>query len=111
MAKRADVNKSQMIRDAVKAHPDKAPAEIAAILRQDGVAVTGQYVSTIKSNDKKARRAKRGGGARRAKTMRAAPGNGLGPVGAALDFIRSAGSLEAAKQALTTLEEIGKVVR
>jgi hypothetical protein len=45
------VNKSQLIRDALTAMPDKAPTEIAEALNsKHGLKLSGQYVSTIKSN-------------------------------------------------------------
>jgi hypothetical protein len=105
-SKREAVNKSQAIRDALDAHPDKSPSEIAEDLKAKGLDVNAQYVSTIKSNAKaKSRRSKlvrKGrGGAR----------NGMGPVSAALAFIREAGGLEAAKHALETVEEIRMTLR
>ena len=51
MAKRRRaVNKSQKIRDALAANPDKSPAEISALLKAEGLKVKPQYVSTIKAN-------------------------------------------------------------
>ncbi len=51
MAKKsASGNKSQAIRDALAAHPDKGPKEIAALLVEQGFKVNAQYVSIIKSN-------------------------------------------------------------
>jgi hypothetical protein len=100
------VNKSQAIRDALAAHPDKSPSEIAEELKAKGLDVNAQYVSTIKSNAK----AK----GRRSKLVRRGRGlvrNGLGPMGAALVFIRAAGGLEQAKHALQTVEEIRQAVR
>ena len=105
-SKREAVNKSQAIRDALDAHPDKSPSEIAEDLKAKGLDVNAQYVSTIKSNAKaKSRRSKlvrKGrGGAR----------NGMGPVSAALAFIREAGGLENARDALRTIEEIQHAVQ
>jgi hypothetical protein len=119
MARRGGVNKSQAIRDALAANPDKSPSEIAEVLKSQGVKVTGTYVSNIKSTAKTARKARRAG-------RRAGPAmgrtsaigfevrNGIvaqNPIVAALNLVRSAGSLEAARQALGTVEEIGKAVR
>jgi hypothetical protein len=49
---RATVNNSQAIRDALEAHPEKSPSEIAENLKAKGLDVNAQYVSTIKSNTK-----------------------------------------------------------
>lgn len=108
-SKRETVNKSQAIRDALLAHPDRSPSEIAEELKAKGLDVSAQYVSTIKSNSKLKGR-KRKVVTRRMPAARAAR-NGLGPVGAALEFIRAAGGLEEAKHALQTVEEIRKAVR
>jgi hypothetical protein len=116
MAKGA-VNKSQMIRDALKANPRKSPSQIAEILKADGLSVTGQYVSTIKSNWKKSRRrnARREltmrGTARRTRRGRTSRPSSMGGIPAALEFIRSAGGLEQAKSILQTIEEISTSVR
>ena len=58
-SKKEAVNKSQAIRDALDANPDKSPSEIAEELKARGLDVNAQYVSTIKSNAKaKSRRTK-----------------------------------------------------
>jgi hypothetical protein len=49
------VNKSDAVRAALEAHPDKMPREIAELLRADGLDVRPQLVSTIKSNLKTSR--------------------------------------------------------
>ncbi len=106
MAKKADVNKSALIREAVAAHKDKTPTEIAALLNQShGLKISGQYVSTIKSNALKKRR----GGRRGGRKSMAGGGAGSGFT-AALEFIKASGGLEAAKTTLGTLEEIGKAL-
>jgi hypothetical protein len=108
-SKRETVNKSQAIRDALEAHPNKSPLEIAEDLKAKGLNVNAQYVSTIKSNAKSKGRKKRI--AKRGRPAGRASRNGLGPVGAALEFIRAAGGLEEAKHALQTVEEIRQAVR
>ncbi len=107
--KKESVNKSQAIRDALEAHPDKSPSEIAEDLNDKGLDVNAQYVSTIKSNAK-AKGRRRKVVTRRKPSLRATR-NGLGPVGAALEFIRAAGGLEEAKHALQTVEQIRMAVR
>jgi len=111
MAKKAAVNKSALIREALASHRGTAPSEIATLLNEKhGLKLTGQYVSTIKSNALK-KKGRRGGsrGAGR-KSMVRAGGTGMAGVPAALEFIKAAGGLEAAKSALGTLEEIGKAL-
>jgi len=108
-SKREIINKSQAIRDALEAHPKKSPSEIAEALKANGLDVNAQYVSTIKSNAKvKGRKRKI---VKRRKPAARASRNGLGPVGAALEFIRAAGGLDEAKHALQTVEEIRQAVR
>lgn len=108
-SRKEGVNKSQAIRDALQAHPDKSPSEIAEALKAKGLDVNAQYVSTIKSNAKnKGRKTKL---VRRGKAATGRKRSEFGPVGAALHFIRQAGSLEMARQALQAVEEIRHAVR
>lgn len=114
MAK-GEVNKSQMIRDALKAHRRKTPSQIAVLLKEQGLSVTGQYVSTIKSNWKKSRRRNarttltmRGTARRTRGRVRAVSNSG---ISSALEFVKAAGGLAAAKSALATLEEIRSALR
>jgi len=111
MAKKEEPNKSQAIRDALKAHKGKSPAEIAEILKGKGIEVSGPYVSTIKSNMGKGKKGKKG----RRKKHGTGVGTGIAAdmaaVPAALEFIKAAGGLEAAKAALGTVEEIAGAVK
>ncbi len=109
MAKKSAVNKSQAIRDALNAHPDKSPSEIAELLKADGITISAQYVSTIKSNAKiKAKRRVIG---RRGRPARPVAASGMSTMDAALALIRAAGGLEQAKNVLSTIEQISQVVR
>jgi hypothetical protein len=104
MAKKAPAlgNKSQAIRDALAANPDKSPKEIAELLSTQGYKLNAQYVSTIKSN---AAAKSRGG----RKVVRRRPGAAsvnASPMTAALEFIRAAGGLAQAKSVLDTIEQI-----
>jgi hypothetical protein len=115
---RDEINKSQAIREALKANPDKSPSEIAELLKAKGIEVNGPYVSTIKTNMRKTRRAvrKMRRGIRRAGRLSRIGGgnatdNGLAVMNAAIEYMRIAGGLEQAKAALTTIEQIGKAMQ
>lgn len=108
MAK-AKVNKSALIREAIATHPEKSPIEISELLKTQGLKVPPQYVSTVKSNSK-TKGSKKGKRSKR-KSARALRGqNGMGAVNAAVEFVKSAGGLEAAKAALGTIETISKAL-
>ncbi|MSR58277.1 MAG: hypothetical protein EXS05_11475 [Planctomycetaceae bacterium] len=102
------VNKSAAIRDALKAHRDKTPLELSELLKADGLKVSTTYISTIKSKMKMKRKARKA--SRKAAISVPSPGNRHTPLDAAVEFIKSAGGLEAAKAALGTVEEIGKAL-
>lgn len=109
-----EVNKSQAIRDALRANPDKSPSEIAELLKAQGIEVNGQYVSTIKTNMRKTRQAVRKvrryvrrAGRRTGLSGGTQTDNGLTVVNAAIEFVKIAGSLEQAKAALGAIENIG----
>lgn len=110
MAKKSAVNKSQAIRDALASNPDKSPSEIAELLKADGISISAQYVSTIKSNAKI--KAKRRVISRRGRPARVMGGGGaMNTMEAALALIKAAGGLDQAKNVLSTIEQISQVVR
>src|SRR5262245_60158104 len=104
MAKRK-TNKSQLIRDALKAHRGKSPSEISAILKSQGYDIPPQYVSNVKVLLKR-RRAKRKG----MRVAKPTEGTGFAAVDAALALVKASGGLEGAKKALSTIEEIARGV-
>lgn len=118
MAKsKEEINKSQAIREALRAHRDKTPIEIAELLKAKGVDVSAQYVSTIKSNmrrtSKAVRKVRRGiqqAGRRSHLNGTSHFGNGLQVINAAVELLKIAGGVEQAKEALATVEEIGKAM-
>ena len=59
MAKKPKVNKTQAVREYLKANPQATPKETAAALSKKGVKITTGHVSNIKSTLKKVRRAKK----------------------------------------------------
>ncbi len=98
------LNKSQLIREALSANKKKTPAEIAAILNEKhGLKLSGQYVSTIKSNAAKKRRGGR-------KSRASGAGNGFGAMGTALEFIKAAGGIKEAQETLSAIEQISGVI-
>ena len=106
MAKRAasGVSKPDAIRSALREHSDKGPSEIAVILQKQGVDVTASYISVVKSSLKSKRR---GQGKRvlvRANSDRVSVRRS--PLAAAVEFVRAVGGIEAAKQAIASIEEI-----
>ena len=103
MAKKAGVNKSQAIRDALRDNPGKPPRTIAEILKGKGVTVTAQYVSMVKSTSKGKRKKKT------VKIRKLKRGGSLAPLAAAIEFIRATGGIEAAKSALAAVEAIKKL--
>jgi hypothetical protein len=119
MAKsKEETNKSQAIRDALRANRDKTPIEIAELLKTKGVEVNAQYVSTIKSNMRKTskavRKVRRGiqrAGRRSHLNGVSQFGKGLHVINAAVELLKVAGGIEEAKAALSTVEEIGKAMQ
>jgi hypothetical protein len=114
MAKKASApaNKSQAIREALAANPDKSPKEITELVTAQGHKVTPAYVSIVKYNLSKASgktsrkvvvRRKVG---RPARGGRAVTVTGMGAMEAALSFVQAAGGLDQAKRTLSLLESI-----
>ena len=102
--KRAAVNKSLEIRQALTDNPGMKPKEIAAVLEAKGVHVTPAYVSIVKSNTKGKKKTKRV-----VRIMKRKASGGLGPLGAAIEFIRAAGGVQQAQRALAAIEELRRL--
>ena len=100
MAKKV-VNKSQIVRDYLAAHPEAMPKEVMAALAGQGIKVSRVHVSTIKSKLKK------GGGAGRKRRQAEATGHPGHPL--------AGRALTAAKPAKAdgaiTLQQIRTVAR
>lgn len=58
MAKKK-VNKTQAVRDYLKAHPEATSGEIAAALNKKGIEITANYAANIKTSLSKSRKAKK----------------------------------------------------
>ncbi len=54
MAKKSKVNKSQIVRDYLSAHPDAMPKDVRAALAKENIEVSRVLVSTIKNKLAKA---------------------------------------------------------
>ncbi len=52
-AKATGVNRAKAIRDYYQSHPNAKPLQVSAELKKQGIEVTAQYVSTIRSNSKR----------------------------------------------------------
>ncbi len=69
MAKKSKVNKSQVVRDYLAAHPDAMPKDVRAALAKEGIEVSRVLVSTVKN---KVNRASNGNKAARKATKKKA---------------------------------------
>ena len=87
MAKKAAVNKSQTVRDYLKAHPGTANKEVAEALTKQGIKISANHVANIKSKmavstGKRKRRSKA------AKAMSAKSGVSVHEIKAAFVFAK-----------------------
>jgi hypothetical protein len=99
---KASINKTQAIKDALKAHPRKGPKELSAMLTEQGLQISAAYISTIKFALKK----KRGPG--KAKPAAAGTSNEqwLATLMAAKKLAAQLGGVEAAKKAIDALSKL-----
>jgi len=102
MAKKQRVNKTQAVRDYLKAHRGAKSSEIAEALTKQGIKITVGHVANIKSKSKKRRRA--------VKAVVEKRGVGIPEIKAALALLKVCGTAGAAKEALAAAEEIKAMV-
>jgi hypothetical protein len=108
MAKKP-VNKSQTVRDYLKAHPSTANKEVAEALTKQGIEISPNYVAKVKSK----MAAGKGKRKRRHKAAEAAvvkTGIGINEIKAAFALLKHCGSIALAKEALAAAVEIQKIL-
>ena len=116
-APKADVNKSQEIKKALAASPDKPPKEIAEELTAKGVKVSAGFVSTVKTNlktkaAKTKKRAKKKAVAKKTAGKKPAPkasssaGITFDQLCMAKELAQQLGGVEKAKAALGALSQL-----
>ena len=108
MAKK-QVNKAQTVRDYLKAHPSIANKEIAEALTKQGIKISANHVSNIKSKMavSKGKRKRRG---KAATAMSTKSGIGVHEIKAAFGLLKQCGGIENARKSLDAAREIQKVL-
>jgi hypothetical protein len=102
MAKNEKVNKTHAVKEYLKANRKARNKEVVDALAKKGIAISANYVATIKTTSNKRRRAMRKVVAKR--------GIGIPEVKAALAFLKVMGGVKAANQALAVAQEIREIV-
>jgi arginine repressor len=105
-AKTSGVNKTQAVRDYLKANKKAKAQEVADALAEQGVAVTVGYVRTIRAKSKRRRRAVKAV----VENVASEGGVGVPEIKAAFAFLKTVGSAAMAKEALAAALEIKKIV-
>ena len=109
MAKKQTVNKSQTVRDYLKAHPGTANKEVADVLTKQGIKVSPNYVASVKGKMDvvKGKRKRR---RTAANAMSAKTGVDIHEIKAAFALLKHCGGIAEAKEALAAAVEIQKIM-
>jgi hypothetical protein len=102
MVKKERANKTQAVKEYLKANHKAKNQEVVDALAKKGIEISANYVSNIKATHNKRRRAVRKVVAKR--------GVGIPEVKAALAFLKVTRSVAAATQALAVAQEIREIV-
>jgi hypothetical protein len=102
MAKANGVNKSQAVREYLRANRKAKNKEVVEALAKKGITITANYVGNIKATHNRRARAGR--------KIAAKGGVGIPEVKAALAFLKLMGSVPKATQALAVAQEIREIV-
>lgn len=102
MAKKSEVNKSQAVREYLKANQKAKNQEVVDALAKKGITVNANYVGNIKATHNKRQRARR--------KVFDKGGVGIPEVKAALALLKLTKSVAAATQALKVAQEIREIV-
>ena len=102
MAKTEKVNKTQAVKEYLKANRKAKNQEVVEAMAKKGITIGANYVATIKTTHNR-----RGQAARK---VVAKGGVGIPEVKAALAFLKLTGSVAAATKALAVAQEIREIV-
>lgn len=102
MAKNEKVNKTQAVKEYLKANTKARNQAVVDALAKKGIKISANYVATIKATHNKRRQA--------ARKVVARGGVGIPEVKAALAFLKVMGSVAAATKALAVAQEIREIV-
>jgi hypothetical protein len=102
MAKKTGVNKTQAVKEYLKANRKAKNKEVVDALAKKGITITANYVGNIKATHNTRRKAMR--------KVAAKGGIDILQVKAALAFLKLTGSVKAATQALKVAQEIREIV-
>jgi hypothetical protein len=102
MTKIEKVNKTQAVKEFLKANPKAKNQVVVDALAKKGIIISANYVATIKTTHNKRRQATR--------KVVAKGGVGIPEVKAALAFLKLTGSVAAATKALAVAQEIREIV-
>jgi hypothetical protein len=102
MAKKLPANKTQAVKEYLKANPKSKNQAVVDALAKKGVTISANYVATIKATHNRRRQ--------EARTVVAKGGVGIPEVKAALAFLKIMGSVAKATKALAVAQEIREIV-
>jgi hypothetical protein len=102
VAKPVQVNKTQAVKEYLRANKKAKNKEVVEALAKKGITITANYVGNVKSTHNKRQRAVR--------KVVAKGGVGIPEVKAALAFLKVTGSVAAATQALAVAQGIREIV-
>jgi hypothetical protein len=103
MTKKAKLNKSQAVREYLKAHPGAMSKEIAAALSKQGIKITPAHVANIKSQAKAKRLVRK---AKAARPVAAAPQTAPAAV-----VVAEAPAMPANAITLDQIKAVGRMVK
>jgi len=106
MAEKQKVNKSQAVRDYLKANPGIGNTAVAAALTKSGIKVSPNYVASVKGKMKTRRKKVK----RAVRKVVAARGVGIPEIKAAFALMKLAGGVAGAKHALEAAQEIKDMI-
>ena len=102
MPKKHGINKSQAVRDYLKANPGVGNTEVAKSLTKSGIKVSPNYIAAVKGKMKTRRKKVK----RAVKSVTTTRGIGIPEVKAAFGLLKLTGGMAGAKAALEAAQEI-----
>ena len=106
----ATPSKAEAVREHLRNNPEASNDEVVTALKKQGITITPNYVSVVKSQARERERRKQVSQTGSSGQLAAAAGIGLQEIKMAANLIRAAGGVKEARMAIEAAEDIARAL-
>lgn len=109
-SKTARPSKAEAVREHLRANPSASNDEVVSALKKQGITITSNYVSVVKSQARERERRKQASETGSSGQLAAEAGLGLQQIKMAANLIRVCGGVKEARMAIDAAEDVARAL-